>query len=66
MLLRALKTLPERDQLILNLYYFEEMNIREIGAVLGVSEARISQLHGRCIRRLKEFLEPQYQEQKVS
>lgn len=58
MLLRALKTLPERDQLILNLYYFEEMNIREIGAVLGVSEARISQLHGRCMRRLREFLEP--------
>ncbi|MBX3166483.1 MAG: FliA/WhiG family RNA polymerase sigma factor [Candidatus Eremiobacteraeota bacterium] len=57
MLLRALKTLRERDQLILNLYYFEELNIREIGAALGVSEARISQLHTRGIRRLKEFLE---------
>lgn len=66
MLLRALKTLPERDQLILNLYYFEEMKIREIGAALGVSDARISQVHGRCTRRLKEFLEPQYRDQKVS
>jgi len=59
MLLRALTRLPERDQLILNLYYFEEMNIREIGAILSVSEARISQLHARSMRRLRELLEPQ-------
>ena len=64
LLLKALKTLPKRDQVVMNLYYFEEMNIRQIGAILGVSEARISQLNGRCMRRLRELLEPKMAELK--
>jgi RNA polymerase sigma factor for flagellar operon FliA len=55
-LLRGLKSLSEREQLILSLYYFEDLNIREIGTILGVSEARISQLHSRCMRKLREIL----------
>lgn len=50
--------LPEREQLLLNLYYFEGLNISEIAQVLGVSEARISQLHRRALRKLREGLEP--------
>jgi len=65
MLLKALKTLSEREQLILSLYYFDELNIREIGHILGVSEARISQIHGRCLRKLREFLGPRLSEQLV-
>lgn len=58
MLMRGLKTLKEREQLVLSLYYFEELNIREIGTILGVSEARVSQIHGRCLQKLREFLSP--------
>ncbi len=52
----ALKALPERDQLILSLYYFEELTLKEIGAVLEVSESRISQLHGRAVLSLRMIL----------
>lgn len=56
LLLEALKTLSERDQLVLSLYYFEDLNIKEIARVLGVSEPRVSQIHTRCRARLKEHL----------
>ena len=53
----GLQTLSERERLVLSLYYFEEMNIREIGKILGVSEPRVSQLHSRSIRKLRACLE---------
>ena len=56
-LVDAIKSLPERDQLLLNLYYFEEMNLREIGEVLGVSESRVSQLHSQAASKLRAMLE---------
>ena len=49
----AIRSLPEREQLIMSLYYDEELNLKEIGAVLGVSESRISQIHGRILIRLR-------------
>lgn len=55
-LLRALQALPERDQLLMGLYYDEELNLREIGAVLGVSQARVCQLHSQAIARLRASL----------
>lgn len=58
MIRRGLETLSEREQLILSLYYFEELNIREIGYIIGVSEARISQIHSRCLKKLREYLAP--------
>ena len=45
--------LPERERLVLSLYYDEELNLREIGQVLGVSESRVCQLHGQALMRLK-------------
>ena len=45
----AIQTLPERDQLLLNLYYEEELNLREIGAILEVSQSRVCQLHSQAI-----------------
>lgn len=45
--------LPERERLVLSLYYDEELNLREIGEVLGVSESRVCQLHGQALVRLK-------------
>ncbi len=52
-LARAIAELPEREALVMSLYYVEEMNLKEIGAVLGVSESRISQIHGKALMRLR-------------
>lgn len=46
--------MPERDKLVLALYYDEELNLKEIGQVLGVSESRVCQIHGHAILRLRE------------
>ena len=55
-LAEAIQTLPEREQLVLALYYDEELNLKEIGAVLGVSESRVSQLHSQAAHRLRARL----------
>jgi RNA polymerase sigma factor for flagellar operon FliA len=52
-LAEAVATLPERERLVMSLYYDEELNLREIGAVLGVSESRVCQIHGQAMMRLK-------------
>ncbi|MEW6354374.1 MAG: RNA polymerase sigma factor FliA [Pseudomonadota bacterium] len=52
-LVEAVGGLPERERLVIALYYDEEMNLREIGAVLGVSESRISQIHAQALVRLQ-------------
>ncbi|MCP4956066.1 RNA polymerase sigma factor FliA [Photobacterium aquimaris] len=52
----AIKTLPEREALVLSLYYDEEMNLKEIGAVIGVSESRICQIHSQAMQRLRAKL----------
>lgn len=52
----AIGHLPEREQLVLSLYYEQEMNLREIGAVLGVSESRVCQVHGQAMIRLRARL----------
>ncbi|MGL6295201.1 MAG: RNA polymerase sigma factor FliA, partial [Plesiomonas sp.] len=53
----AIRTLPEREALILSLYYDEELNLKEIGAVLGVSESRISQILSQTMHRLRAKLQ---------
>lgn len=55
----ALGALPQRDLLLLNLYYEEELTYAEIGEVLGVTTSRVCQLHGRAIARLRAELEVQ-------
>ena len=49
----AIQDLKEREQLILSLYYYEELTMREIGEVLGISESRVCQLHARLVMTLK-------------
>ena len=56
-LAEASATLPEREQLVLSLYYDDELNLREIGEVLGVTESRISQIHSKAALRLRARLE---------
>ena len=53
----AIQRLPERERLVVSLYYYEELTLREIGEVLGVTESRVSQLHTKAILRLKVRLQ---------
>jgi RNA polymerase sigma factor for flagellar operon FliA len=52
----AIARLPEREKLVVTLYYYEELTLREIGEVLGVTESRVSQLNTKAILRLKARL----------
>ncbi|MFL2492362.1 MAG: RNA polymerase sigma factor FliA [Luminiphilus sp.] len=52
----AIKELPEKEQLMMSLYYVDNLNLKEIGLVLEVSESRVSQIHGQAIARLKTKL----------
>jgi RNA polymerase sigma factor for flagellar operon FliA len=55
-LVEAIKNLPEREQYIMSMYYEHDMNLKEIAAVLGVTESRICQLHSQSIARLRARL----------
>jgi RNA polymerase sigma factor FliA len=52
----AITSLPEREKLVITLYYYEDLTLREIGEVLGVTESRVSQLHTKAVLRLKARL----------
>lgn len=52
-LTEAIEGLPEKERLVITFYYYEELNLKEIGAVLDLSESRISQLHSQAIVRLR-------------
>jgi RNA polymerase sigma factor for flagellar operon FliA len=53
----AISRLPEREKLVVALYYYENLTLREIGEVLGVTESRISQLHTKAVLRLRSRLQ---------
>jgi len=55
-LAQAIEHLPEREQQIMSMYYEKDMNLKEIGLVLGVTESRISQLHSQAVARLRTKL----------
>ncbi len=55
-LAEAIATLPERERIVLSLYYNEELNLKEIGEVLSVSESRVSQIHSQAALRLRSRL----------
>jgi RNA polymerase sigma factor for flagellar operon FliA len=54
----AIESLPARERRVISLYYYNEVTMKEIGAELGVNESRVSQLHARALRRLREALGP--------
>jgi RNA polymerase sigma factor for flagellar operon FliA len=53
----AIDELPEREKLVMNLYYVEELNLKEIGEVLGVSESRVSQILSTVVKKLRLTLQ---------
>lgn len=56
-LARAIDRLPEREKLVLSLYYEQELNLKEIGAILGVSESRVCQIHGQALIHLRAIVD---------
>ena len=52
-LAQAIDKLSEREKLVITLYYYEELTLKEIGKVLGVSDSRVSQLHTKAVLRLR-------------
>ncbi|HYD95674.1 MAG TPA: RNA polymerase sigma factor FliA [Noviherbaspirillum sp.] len=57
--IRAIEALPEREKILMGLYYEQEMNLKEIGAVMGVSESRVCQLHSQAVARMRARLREQ-------
>jgi RNA polymerase sigma factor FliA len=53
----AIAALPDREKLVISLYYYENLTLREIGEVLGVTESRVSQLHTKAVLRLRSRLQ---------
>ena len=53
---RALDRLPEKERLVISLYFYEELNLKEIGEILGVTESRASQIRSRALIRLRTYL----------
>jgi RNA polymerase sigma factor for flagellar operon FliA len=53
---KAIANLPEKEKLVVSLYYYDELTMREIGEVLGYTESRISQMHTKAILRLRARL----------
>ncbi len=56
-LVEGIHTLKEKEQLVISLYYIDELNMRQIAEVLEVSEPRVSQIHSNAIRKLKKYME---------
>ena len=57
LLARVIAELPAKEQQVLALYYFEELTMKEVGAVLGIGESRVSQIHSLAVVRLRSRLE---------
>jgi RNA polymerase sigma factor FliA len=55
--IRQIENLPEKEKLVLSLYYQEELNLKEIGKVLEISESRVSQLHSQAIKRIQSRID---------
>jgi RNA polymerase sigma factor for flagellar operon FliA len=53
---RALDRLPEKERLVICLYFYEELNLKEIGEIIGVTESRASQIRSRALLRLRSYL----------
>jgi RNA polymerase sigma factor for flagellar operon FliA len=54
----SIDSLPEKERMVVTLYYYEELNLKEIGAILGLTESRASQLHSQAIVRLRSKMKP--------
>jgi len=58
LLIKNIEELPEKQKLVLSLYYYEDLNLKEIGRILEVTESRVSQLHTQAVEKLRTRLKP--------
>jgi RNA polymerase sigma factor for flagellar operon FliA len=58
LLVKHIEELPEKQKLVLSLYYYEDLNLKEIGKILEVTESRVSQLHTQAVEKLRSRLKP--------
>lgn len=58
LLIKNIEDLPEKQKLVLSLYYYEDLNLKEIGKILEVTESRVSQLHTQAVEKLRSRLKP--------
>ncbi len=52
----TIATLPEKERLVISLYYYEDLNMKEIGGILGITESRVCQIHTKAVLRLRAKL----------
>jgi RNA polymerase sigma factor for flagellar operon FliA len=55
-ILETISTLPEKERLVVSLYYYEDLNMKEIGNILGITESRVCQIHTKAVLRLRSKL----------
>jgi len=65
-MIQAIEALPDKEKLLISLYYYEELTMKEIGEIMGYTESRVSQLHTQAMLRLRHSLRPGYQDLAVS
>ena len=63
-LAEGIKALKENEQLVISMYYVDELNMKQIAEVLSVSEPRVSQIHANAVKKLKTYLQKEYGEEK--
>ncbi len=63
---KAIEELPEKQRLVLSLYYYEDLNLKEIGRVLRVTESRVSQLHAQAVSRLRAKLSQHFDDSRTA
>ncbi len=56
MIAMTIATLPEKERLVISLYYYEDLNMKEIGGILGITESRVCQIHTKSVLRLRAKL----------
>jgi RNA polymerase sigma factor for flagellar operon FliA len=49
----TISTMPEKERLVVSLYYYEDLNMKEIGSILGITESRVCQIHTKAVMRLR-------------
>ena len=62
-LAKGIRRLKENEQLVISMYYVEELNMKQIAEVLSVSEPRVSQIHANAVKKLKAYLQKEYGEE---